>query len=80
MSSFDCPQCGARLVDTPYGYVTGCDHYPVETDRDYALDCLARDLVARPKQESRAMWEQWKKTMHADWLADMRARIRRVKA
>jgi hypothetical protein len=30
MSSFLCEKCGATISDTPHGYVTGCDHYPLE--------------------------------------------------
>lgn len=30
MSSFYCDKCGALIVDTPEGYVTGCEHYPLE--------------------------------------------------
>lgn len=30
MSSFFCPHCAAPITDSPRGYVTGCEHYPVE--------------------------------------------------
>lgn len=30
MSTFECPECGALCVDTPTGYITGCNHYPVD--------------------------------------------------
>lgn len=30
MSSFVCDKCGAECVDTPIGYVTGCEHYPAD--------------------------------------------------
>lgn len=29
MSSFNCEQCHAMCTDTECGYVTGCEHYPV---------------------------------------------------
>lgn len=36
MSSFYCPKCGVMLVDTPIGYVTGCEHYPADvTEEEY---------------------------------------------
>ena len=30
MSNFSCEKCGTNCYDTPYGYVTGCEHYPIE--------------------------------------------------
>ena len=29
MSHFHCEHCGALIADSPRGYVTGCEHYPV---------------------------------------------------
>lgn len=28
MSSFHCEHCGTACIDTPHGYLTGCEHYP----------------------------------------------------
>lgn len=30
MSSFICEYCGAEILDTPNGYITECEHYPLE--------------------------------------------------
>jgi hypothetical protein len=30
VSSFHCPECGTAILDTPQGYITGCEHYPPE--------------------------------------------------
>lgn len=30
MSNFNCEQCGTAIIDSPAGYVTGCEHYPIE--------------------------------------------------
>jgi len=30
VSSFYCEHCGTAIEDTPNGYVTGCNHYPME--------------------------------------------------
>jgi len=30
MSSFICERCGAEIWDSPFGYLTGCPHYPLE--------------------------------------------------
>ena len=29
MSNFICEKCGKEIIDSPDGYVTGCEHYPV---------------------------------------------------
>lgn len=31
MSNFVCEICGAACIDSPEGYVTGCEHYPLVT-------------------------------------------------
>ena len=28
MSSFYCEKCGTAIIDSPNGYITGCEHYP----------------------------------------------------
>lgn len=30
MSSFNCEHCGTAIIDTPRGYITSCEHYPLE--------------------------------------------------
>lgn len=30
MSSFQCQECGAAIIDSPLGYITSCQHYPKE--------------------------------------------------
>lgn len=30
MSNFACEKCGALCLDSPYGYYSGCEHYPVD--------------------------------------------------
>lgn len=29
MSNFQCPHCGAAIIDSPGGYISGCKHYPL---------------------------------------------------
>lgn len=36
MSTFQCDKCGAVCIDTPQGYTTGCEHYPVEVQDETA--------------------------------------------
>jgi len=30
MSSFFCEVCGKEILDTPDGYITECEHYPLK--------------------------------------------------
>lgn len=30
MSNFICEKCGVEIIDSPNGYMTGCEHYPIE--------------------------------------------------
>lgn len=30
MSSFQCEQCSTMIIDSDKGYVTGCEHWPIE--------------------------------------------------
>lgn len=50
MSNFQCEKCGANIIDGPNGYVTGCEHYPIEkNDKVKELDvkdCPERHLMA----------------------------------
>lgn len=48
MSSFICEQCGAVIEDTPFCYVTGCEHWPKEPEdeHDYSY-CEDDDLLER---------------------------------
>ena len=36
MNSFFCEHCGAHILDTPIGYITGCKHYPLPLARDHS--------------------------------------------
>ncbi|NOQ52478.1 MAG: hypothetical protein GQ578_09720 [Desulfuromonadaceae bacterium] len=33
MSSFYCEICGKNIIDTQRGYITGCEHHPIEKKR-----------------------------------------------
>jgi len=33
MSGFNCEHCGVECIDTSHGYITGCEHYPIETKK-----------------------------------------------
>lgn len=45
MSSFCCEHCGAVCMDSPRGYVNGCEHYPpdITEDKDGADDSQYSD-------------------------------------
>jgi len=32
MSNFYCEKCGSVIIDTPKGFVTECEHYPLEPE------------------------------------------------
>ena len=34
MSSFICEHCGTHIIDTPDGYITGCEHYRLPEKKD----------------------------------------------
>lgn len=36
MSSFTCPHCNTVILDSTTGYITGCEHYPIEDFTDQA--------------------------------------------
>ena len=49
MSSFLCDKCGKAIQDTPYGYVTGCKHYPLKNKnldkaKKYKFDELIKGM------------------------------------
>lgn len=44
MSSFLCEQCGAAILDSPHGYTTGCEHYPLEQRRKVSSSPYAKKL------------------------------------
>lgn len=31
MSNFICEHCGTSIIDSPKGYITGCEHYPIKS-------------------------------------------------
>lgn len=62
MSSFICESCGTECIDTPEGYVTGCEHYPVEAEH-------SRRFFISPDGQ-RVMWLKVyeKQQLHPDWI------------
>lgn len=42
MSSFICDKCGAQIIDSPGGYITGCEHWPLEGNAMYRMGREAR--------------------------------------
>ena len=53
MSNFACEHCGANICDSPHGYVTGCDHYP--------MICVELAALAKDQEplgaEFEAVWD-----------------------
>lgn len=44
MSSFTCEHCGTPIIDTPDGYITGCNHYAPELaySKQYDAYCVIK--------------------------------------
>ncbi len=50
MSNFQCSQCGTALIDSPTGYVTGCEHHPIEKPMAKSgIDQMVERLQGRRK-------------------------------
>lgn len=37
MSHFTCEKCGENIYDSEFGYVSGCEHYPIV---DFLRNCI----------------------------------------
>jgi len=54
MSSFNCEHCGTAIIDTPDGYVTECEHYPLLKSservqkKEYMQEIWERMLIKYP--------------------------------
>ena len=46
MSSFICEKCGAEILDSPQGYITGCAHYPRESRAKKSKNTNVIDQIA----------------------------------
>lgn len=62
MSNFQCEICGAICVDTPKGYITGCEHHPADTECKY-LTCgwMCGHLFINSGLEKECNWSAYKK-------------------
>lgn len=49
MSSFYCEKCGALISDSEKGYLTGCEHYPVEIEPITGLNL--EGVIKKPEQK-----------------------------
>lgn len=59
MSSFTCSECGAEIIDTRRGYVTECEHWPLERkilgdDPSLKKEAMTPERVARITEYLRA--------------------------
>ena len=57
MSSFACQECGQVISDTPNGYVTGCEHWPLKKIENYSERAAIMEYEAgmnRAEAERRA--------------------------
>lgn len=66
MSNFTCPHCGTNIIDSPRGYITGCEHYPIDhgpqrqpsSVRKVMSEAAAarRDMAAIAKERHAQLW------------------------
>ena len=51
MSHFNCEHCGTAIIDTPDGYVTGCEHYPntMNYDKEQKMESKYKKCTKRGK-------------------------------
>lgn len=52
MSSFQCEKCGTDILDSPDGYTSGCDHWPLPprlTAKQYVIKFEAERLLRKIK-------------------------------
>ncbi len=65
MSSFNCEKCGLPNLDSEYGYIAGCEHYPPEFDGRYKTKILQGSMDTKVV-ESLTFYRngQWKS---GDW-------------
>jgi hypothetical protein len=67
VSNFTCQQCGTDIIDSPNGYVTGCEHWPIEG--------ASREVTRFNMYES--TYDEWKtkvsdhKTVPVDFAIDI---------
>lgn len=71
VSSFSCEKCGSDCIDTPNGYITGCEHYPITamgkrlSDNEPFTTMMLREqeklarIGGRPCEWSPEQWADW---------------------
>lgn len=62
MSNFICEHCGTECLDTQEGYVTGCEHYPVDAEH------ARRFFIGPDGKAVRWMKVYEKQQLHPDWI------------
>lgn len=53
MSSFICSKCGAEILDTPRGYITGCIHNPLEQQHRVHCEPIEEELLLLQERKRR---------------------------
>lgn len=50
-----CQECGKEIIDSQTGYITGCDHYPLDPMLNYELKRaranIEEDTIKQPIKE-----------------------------
>ena len=55
MSNFTCPHCGKDIIDSPRGYITGCEHYPIDHGPQKQPSSV-RKIMAETAAVRRDLW------------------------
>ena len=56
MSNFYCEKCGALIADSPTGYVSGCEHYPLNHTKlssNNKIVIIPKASIKRKKTDAR---------------------------
>lgn len=66
MSNFYCEKCGIAIIDSPHGYVTGCEHYPpdVEPTHDLGSTPDIKNRVSKSSENSDLLCDQCGRTFN----------------
>ena len=58
MSNFYCETCGAAVIDSPAGYVEGCEHYPPDVKNNDAKPDI--EILAQAREGEMTVFDYTK--------------------
>ena len=72
MSNFYCDKCGTALIDSPHGYITECEHYPITPPKGEKMP------QTREYWEKRADMDQELILKQRDEIGELKQRINKL--